>query len=159
MRILQSPRIVAGVAILLAVLAFAKQREHERKIQRSDLPPAVEKAVVAQSKGAIIKGFSEEKENGQTFYEAELAVNGHSKDVLIDADGGVVETEEWMATESLPPAVMHSLKVKAGGGKIAKVETITKKGQLVAYEAKVTTNGKMSEIQVSPDGTPLDHEE
>jgi hypothetical protein len=39
------------------------------------------------------------------------------------------------------------------------VESITIHGKLVAYEAKVDTNGKRSEIQVSPDGKPLDHEE
>ena len=31
--------------------------------------------------------------------------------------------------------------------------------KLVAYEAQVTTNGKRSEVQVGPDGKPLDHEE
>jgi hypothetical protein len=29
----------------------------------------------------------------------------------------------------------------------------------VAYEAKVSTNGKKSEVQVGPDGKPLEHEE
>jgi hypothetical protein len=29
----------------------------------------------------------------------------------------------------------------------------------VAYEAKIMTDGKKSEIQVGPDGKPLDHEE
>jgi len=46
-----------------------------------------------------------------------------------------------------------------GGGKIGKVESITKQGKVVAYEAHVTTNGKRSEIQVGPDGRPLAHEE
>jgi hypothetical protein len=41
------------------------------------------------SQGATIRGFSEEKESGQTLYEAELMVNGHSKDVLMDANGAI----------------------------------------------------------------------
>jgi hypothetical protein len=53
----------------------------------------------------------------------------------------------------------NGLQAKAGGGKILKVETLTKRGELVAYEAKVMNNGKKSEIQVGPDGKPLDHEE
>ena len=61
--------------------------------------------------------------------------------------------------ESLPPAVRTGLQAKAVDGKIVKVETLTKKGQLVAYEAKVMSNGKKSEIQVGPDGKPLEHEE
>ena len=131
----------------------------EKKITRAELPPAVEKTVTAESAGATIKGFSQEKEKGETFYEAELVVNGHSKDVLIDASGSVVEVEEEVAPGSLPAEVKAGLQAKAGKGKILKVESLTKKGKLVAYEAKVESNGKKSEIQVGPDGKPLDHEE
>ena len=159
MSITRRTKMVATVSILLPAFAVAQEQEHEKKIQRSDLPPAVEKTVVEQSKGATIKGFSKEEENGQTFYEAELKVNGHSKDVLMDANGSVVEVEEWISIESLPPAVRTGLQAKAGDGKIVGVETLTKKGQLVAYEAKVMSKGKKSEIQVGPDGRPLDHEE
>jgi uncharacterized membrane protein YkoI len=143
------------IALSLSTLLFAQ----EKKIQRADLPPAVEKTVAAQSQGATIKGFSQEKENGQTYYEAEMAVSGHSKDVLIDPAGAVVEVEEQVALDSLPAAVKDGLQAKAGKGKILKVESLTKHDKLVAYEAKVQTDGKKSEIQVGADGKPLDHEE
>ena len=86
-------------------------------------------------------------------------VNGHSKDVLMDEGGAVVEVEEQIPTESLSPAVRDGLQAKAGNSKLVKVETLTKKGKLVAYEARVLTNGKKSEVQVGPDGKALDHEE
>ena len=86
-------------------------------------------------------------------------VNGHSKDVLIAADGTVVEVEEQVAPDSLSAEVKAGLQAKAGKGKIVKVESLTKKGKLVAYEAQVETNGKKSEVQVGPDGKPLAHEE
>jgi uncharacterized membrane protein YkoI len=146
-----------AVALALTTIAFAQ--EQEKKIQRADLPPAVEKTVAAQSQGATIKEFSEENENGQTFYEAEMIVNGHSKDVLMDTNGAIVEVEEQVALDSLPQAVKDGLQAKAGKGKIRKVEALTKHDKLVAYEAQVTTDGKKSEIQVGPDGRPLDHEE
>ena len=148
--------------VLLSVGALAWTgigSAQEKKITRAELPPAVEKTVAAESAGATIKGFSQEKEKGETFYEAELVVNGHSKDVLIDASGSVVEVEEEVAPGSLPAEVKAGLQAKAGKGKILKVESLTKKGKLVAYEAKVESNGKKSEIQVGPDGKPLDHEE
>ena len=115
--------------------------------------------VVGQSKGATIKGFSQEKENGQIYYEAEMMVGSHSKDVLIDKDGRIVEVEEQVAFDSLPAGVKDGLQSRAGQGKIVKVESLTKHDKLVAYEAKVQSNGKKSEIQVGPDGKPLDHEE
>jgi hypothetical protein len=148
------------VALAASALLFAgASSAQEKKIKRSDLPPAVEKTVAAESTGATIKGFSTEKENGQTLYEAEMTVNGHSKDISMTADGSIVEIEEQVAFDSLPADVKAGLQTKAGKGKILKVESLTKKGKLVAYEAKVDTNGKKSEVQVGPDGKPLDHEE
>ncbi len=146
---------LAASGLLLAGTASAQ----EKKIKRSDLPPAVEKTVAAQSTGATIRGFSTEKEKGQTLYEAEMTVNGHSKDILMAADGSIVEVEEQVALDSLSPEVKAGLQAKAGKGKILKVESLTKKDKLVAYEAVVETNGKKSEVQVGPDGKPLAHEE
>src|SRR5262245_8528973 len=88
---------IAASGLLFAGAASAQ----EKKIKRSQLPPAVEKTVAAQAAGATIRGFSMEKENGQTFYEAEMTVNGHSKDVLIAADGTIAEVEEEVALDSL----------------------------------------------------------
>lgn len=147
--------VISFVGVLLATTAVAQ----EKKINRSDLPPAVEKTVTAQSAGATVKGFSKETEKGQTYYEAEMVVNGRSKDVLIDANGAIVEVEEEVAMNALPGDVKAGLQAKAAEGKLVKVESITKKGKLVAYEAQVTKAGKKSEVQVGPDGKPLDHEE
>lgn len=143
----------------LSLEALLAGQEQEKKIQRTALPPAVEKTVAAQSQGATIKGFSQERENGQTYYEAEMMLNGHSKDVLIDKEGNIVEVEEQVAFDTLPASVKEGLQNKSGQGKIVKVESITKHEKLVAYEAKVQADGKTKEIQVGPDGKPLDHEE
>ncbi len=146
--------LAVGGLMLIGVVSA-----QEKKIKRSDLPPAVEKTVAAQSAGATIRGFSTEKEKGQTLYEVEMTVNGHSKDISIAPDGAIVEIEEQVALDSVSPAVKAGLQAKAGKGKILKVESLTKKDKLVAYEAQVETNGKKSEVQVGPDGKPLDHEE
>jgi hypothetical protein len=152
---MRTSHFVIVAALSLATIAAAQ----EKKIRRADLPPAVEKTVAAQSAGATIKGFSTEKEKGQTYYEAEMTVSGHSKDILIDANGGIAEIEEQVAVDSLPAAVKDGLQAKAGSGKILKVESLTKHDKLVAYEAVVQTAGKKKEIQVGPDGKSLAHEE
>ncbi len=143
------------VSLLLAGSAFAQ----EKHIKRAELPAAVEKTVVEQSQGATIRGFNEEKENGQTTYEVEMLINGHTKDVQMDASGAVLEVEEQVDLDALAPAIKAGLQARAGEGKITKVESISKKGHLVAYEAQVVTGGKKSEVQTGPDGQPLDHEE
>lgn len=149
-----------SIAILAGLFLGLVCSAQEKKIKRSDLPPAVEKAAAEVSKGATVKGYSEETENGKTTYEVAMVVNGHTKDVELDTTGAIVEIEEEAAMDSLPANVKAGLGAKAAGGKIVKVETLTKGGKLVAYEAKVqSAAGKKSEIQVGPDGKPLDHEE
>lgn len=132
--------------------ATANAQDSEKKVKMKDLPEAVRKTVQEQSKGATLRGLAKEVEDGKTFYEAELKVNGHNKDVLIDAMGAVVEIEEQVTLASLPPAVKATIEKNAGKGKITSVESITKNNKLEAYEAHVTKAGKRSEIKVDPDG-------
>lgn len=155
---------VRRILTVSAGLAFAAFRavaaqEQERSIRRSQLPAAVEQTVIQVSQGATIRGFAEEKENGQTFYEVELVVNGATRDVLIDPAGTVVEVEQQVAFDSLPEAVRTGLTAGAGPRRITQVESLTKRGVLVAYEAHLILNGRRSELQVGPEGKPLDHEE
>jgi hypothetical protein len=152
------PVVYSSAALILLVISAASQ-EKEKKIKRSDLPAAVQATVTAQSRGATVRGFAEEKENGQTFYEAQLKVSGHSKDVLMDPLGNIVEVEEEVALGALPAAVKEGLLAQTASSKLVKVESLTKQGKLVAYEGQLITKGKKSDIQVGPDGKLLDHQE
>lgn len=147
---------LSGVVTVAALVALAASGGgEERRIARADLPPAVEKALVEQSKGATIRGLSKELSGAKTVYEAELTVNGHARDIVIDESGRVVEVEEELALESLPPAVKAGLRKAAGAGDIVKVESLMKLGKLVAYEASVKTGSKHTEVKVGPDGKDL----
>ena len=150
---------VSVSGLVVAVVAVGVAQSQEKKITREQLPPAVEKTVAEQSKGATIKGFSTELEKGKRLYEVELTVNGHGKDISMDKDGNIVEVEEEVPMDSLSPAVQAALKKAAGVGKIAKVESLTKQGRLVAYEAQVKTGTRHSEVQVGPNGEKLTHPE
>jgi hypothetical protein len=61
-----------------------------------------------------------------------MTVSGHSKDVSIAPDGRVLEVEEEVALNTLSPQVRKGLEAKAAGGKIKKVESLTKNGKIVA---------------------------
>jgi uncharacterized membrane protein YkoI len=143
--------------LLIALATFSTGLAQEKKIKAEDRPPAVQKTVAAQSKGATIRGFSTEIDNGKKVYEVELTVDGHGRDISMDKEGNILEMEEEVSMDSLPAAVREGLKKAAGTGTIGKVESITKKGKLVAYEAAVKIGRKRSEIQVGPDGKKLAH--
>jgi hypothetical protein len=137
----------------------AQAAPQERQLKKSDLPPAVQRTADAQSQGATVRSYSSEMERGKLEYEVALTVNGRSRDVSIAPDGSLLEIEDEVALAELPAAVRAGLEAKAAAGTITKVESITKHGTLVAYEAQVRTGGKRSEIQVGPDGQPLAHEQ
>jgi hypothetical protein len=140
----------------LLVISTAAQ---ERSIKKSELPAAVQKAAEEQSKEATVRGYSTEVENGKREYEMEMMANGRRQDVTIAPDGTVLEIEQQVEMSKLPAAVRDSLRAKAGSGQITKIESLTKHGKLVAYEAQVRRGGEHSEIQVGPDGKLLSHPE
>jgi hypothetical protein len=155
MRIAYTLGLASAATVLLTTAASAQ----ESKVVRSQLPAAVRDTVAARSKGAVVKGFAREVEHGQTFYEAEMTVQGRSKDMLMDSTGVVVEVEEQVTLASLPAAGRSALEDRAGKGRITMIESLVKQGGLVAYEARVRSGTKRSEIQVGPSGEELKREE
>lgn len=149
-------KVLLGVCcIAFCTMGYAA----EKPISRAQLPAAVQKTADLQSKGATVKRFVTDNEDGHLEYEMQMVVSGHSKDVSIAPDGRLLEVEEQVDVNRLTPGVQAGLKNKAGQGTITKVESITKNGKLVAYEAQVRTNGRHSEVQVGPNGESLSHEE
>ena len=148
-------KITVGAIVLTIV--FANVFASDRPVKLKDLPPAVQRTVQDQSKGATIRGLSKEAEHGRTIYEVEMTVNGHGKDVSMDASGTVIEVEEEVALGSIPAAARAAIEKAAAGGKIAKVEKVTR-GERIAYEAALRKDGKRSEVRVGAEGQTLPEE-
>jgi hypothetical protein len=146
---------------LLIVFAFVTTSlfAQERKIDRKNLPAAVEKTLQANLGGATIKGFATEMEGGKRVYEAETILNGHIRDLQFGLDGSLNEIEEEVAVEALPASVKKALTAKAGSAKITRVESLIKKGKLVAYEASTLKGTRKGEVQSGPNGETLKHGE
>jgi hypothetical protein len=152
-------RMLVYSVVALALLFAGNTLAREKRLKKSDLPAAVQKTADEQSEGATVRGYSSEVDGGRLQYEVEIVVKGHSRDVIIAPDGSILTVEEQVDLDALPAAVREGLHKKAGTGTITKVESITKLGKLVAYEAQVRTGSKRSEIQIGPDGKPLVHKE
>lgn len=124
----------------------------EVRVQMKDLPAPVRQTVQEQTRNATLRGLAREVEHGNTYYEAEMFVNGKNRDVLIDPSGKIVEVEEEITLSSVPDQARAGLEKLAGGGKIVRVESVTR-GSVVSYEAVVQKNGKKSEVAVNSDGS------
>ena len=141
------------IAIAALVVCLGTISAAEKKIGPQDLPPAVQKAVSGETKGAEIKGYNRETEKGKIFYEVETVLNGKGRDLLFDASGALVEVEEEIAFDNIPSAAKAAIEKRAANGKVNKVESVTK-GQSVSYEAEITSKaGKRSEVAVKADGS------
>jgi hypothetical protein len=123
----------------------------DTKIQAKDLPAAVRKAIPDATRGATITGYAREVEGGKTTFEVETTVNGHSRDLVFDATGTVIEIEEATKLDAVPAAVKTALEAQ---GKVLSVEQVTK-GKSITYEAVVEKNGKKSAVTANGDGKPV----
>jgi uncharacterized membrane protein YkoI len=150
-----------AIVAVVSLLAIGSEigLAQEKKLTKEHLPAAVAATIERETQGSTVKGYSTEKDHGRTVYEAEAVVSGHTRDIQVAADGKLNEIEEEVAMTSLPQEVQSSLTAKAKGAEITKVESLTKKGLLVAYEASTLKSGKKGEIQVGPKGEKLSHEE
>jgi len=139
------------LASTVAVLASASlAAASDTPIAFKQLPASVQAAAMAHLEGGTIKGASKEVEKWQTFYEVETLRNGHTRDLLFDAAGQLVEVEEAVTLEAVPPAVWKALEAQ---GAVLSVESVTR-GATVSYEGVVRKNGKRTEVAVAADGTP-----
>jgi uncharacterized membrane protein YkoI len=145
-------KVFSSLAALLAWSVAASAAE--QKIQMKDLPAPVQKAAQEQAKGATIRGFTKEVENGKTEYEAQLTVNGHAKDISFDSTGKVLAVEEEVTIDSLPTAARAAIQKAAEGGTVKRVESVTEGGKSF-FEASISKNGKSSEVQVDANGSKI----
>jgi len=146
MRILAVCIVIFGFFTVTAVA--------EKKTDFKDLPPAVQKTVQDNLKGAEIKGIGKEKEDGVEQYEVETLLNGKSRDFEVDTKGNLLVVEEATTIDAIPAAAKAGILKKVAGGKLNTVETFTKTGQPMMYEAGYSDkNGKKHEVLVKSDGT------
>jgi len=149
-------RKVAVVAALVLGVALGLSTEaREKSVKLDKLPAAVKATVVEASRGLKLKGLTQEEKNGEILYEAELEVDGHIRDVIIDAHGVIVLVEEEVPWESLPEAVKAAIEKGAEGGKIIHVESLMRNNVIESYEGHVRKGWRKLEIKVDPDGNPI----
>lgn len=139
-------KALIAAALLLPTFVLAQ----EKKIQRADLPAPVEKALAAQTQGATIKGFSREKENGQTYYEAEMTVGRPPQRRFLRCHWRGGRSGRAGRIRCAPGCGETGTPVQSGQGKLVKVESITKHDKLVAYKHRCKQREKSQRFRSAP---------
>jgi hypothetical protein len=140
-----------ALVVLLTSMLAACDSEDEQVVERSALPPEVQSTLAREGASATIRQVTMETDDGVTYYEAETVANGHTRDVLIDSGGVVVEIEEEVSLESLPTVIRTKITDAAGNRRINRAESMTKDGRIVGYEIDVGRGLRRDEIEITVD--------
>jgi hypothetical protein len=147
--------LAMGSVVIVGLGGSARAEEKkEKSLQLKDLPAAVQKTVQDNLKGGEIKKIGKEKEDGVEQYEVESVRNGKSRDYNVDVKGNLLSVEEATTIDAIPVPARASILKKVADGKLTVIETFTKTGQQMMYEASYTDKkGKKHEVLVMVDGT------
>jgi uncharacterized membrane protein YkoI len=124
-----------------------------RKLELKDLPPAVQKTIRDELKGAEIRAIGKETEHGVAQYEVETMLNGKHRDFDVDTKGMLLVVEEETTIDSIPAAARAAILKKAAGGKLGMVELFQRGGGTMYEAGYIDKNGKRHEVLVKADGT------
>ena len=145
---------IGAFATVMVVGSAVAQESKGKGLQLKDLPAAVQRTVQDNLKGGTVKNIGKEAEDGVVQFEIETVLNGKSRDFNVDTKGNLLVMEEATTLDAIPAAAKASILKKVGDGTLGAVETLSKPGQPLLYEAVYKDKaGKNHEILVRADGT------
>jgi len=147
--------VQAVLLVLLMTLNGCALLSKEVKLE--DVPSASQAVIQSHTSGGTIEKITCEKEEGKHFYKVEYKKDGREFELQVDDDGKVLETEEILAMEKLPPAVLETVKAESAGGEIKELALETEDGKTF-YEVEFEKDGKEHEVKIAEDGTVMERE-
>lgn len=153
-------KIFGFMFLLVLLLSFAScTKEHEKEVTEKEVPQVILKAFTTSYPDATIREYSEEVEDGKTYYEISFEFQGAEIDILYNIEGEVVELEETITAEEMPDQIQEAIADEIPQFSLIRIERVEKEGKLF-YEAKVlnTQNNKKYELFFSESGKLMEKE-
>ncbi len=133
--------------VVLLVACGTATTTTTRRDTLDSIPNAAAAALRAKAQGAAIEHVSHESEHGVDVYEASWHVGGLEREASVTAAGELVEYEEQLASEQVPPAVRAAAEQQLGATTIKFVKLLSGN-----YEAEAVVDGREREITLGADG-------
>ena len=147
-----APRLRILVATLGAVLALPALA--------GDCPQGVKDAAMKAHPAAQIVACKQEQEDGSVQYSVKLVGKGGEKlELDVSSDGQVLLTEEYVALDAVPPAILKSLKTKHPNAKLQKAEKLTDADGEVTYEIVFGSGDERESATFDMNGNLVEEEE
>ena len=146
--------------VALLFLAPTLIGAQEVSIKVAQLPPEVRAAVTKRFPNAPMTGASRETEDGKTFYEVSIKLNGKNVDITATPGAELTLIEREMAKKELPAAVLQLIDAKYPKAKYNMVEdvsTVSATGETLSYYEVLITDSKKEkwELQIALDGSRI----
>ena len=141
---MQGLKLFAALFLTAAMGAVAQQ-----PIDRSALPPAVQKAVEANSQGATITAITTGTSYGKQVYEVQMTANGQPKNIEIASDGTLNGVMKDVAQKSLGSNIENAVISRVAGASITRVQSITRNSRVTGYKISTTKDGKPGEVHLT----------
>jgi len=151
------PNLIVRAALLGSFLMTAPSTD-EQEIKFADCPPAVRKALEAESKGAKIETVTKETgDDEQTVYWAEAMLDGRLYAIGVLEDGSLSEMnlavdDAELALDDCPAAVRATIRAESFDEKVPAVGKDIKYGVMI-FETLIEHKGRSYQLVVSEDGT------
>ena len=147
--------ITIAVALTLYGQAPPQKKPGKEATERADKKDKAPQAVLDNFKkqypNASIRNISSEKQAGRTVYEIESMDGTQRRDLIYEADGKVISTEELIPNAQIPKTVVEALAAKYPKSAIVSAERLTDKDGM-RYEVILKINGKNTSVEVDPSG-------
>ncbi len=144
------PTVVLVFAVMLnGCTLFSKE------VKLEDVPPAAQAVIESYTTGEGIEKITHEKEEGKHFYKVEYKNHGRKFELEVDKDGEVLEAEEIVTIEDLPPAVQETVKTESAGAEIKELALLETEEGKTFYEVEFEKDGKEHKVKIAEDGTVL----
>jgi hypothetical protein len=148
------PQTPSAPANLNAAAPDEDDDEETQEITMDKVPEAARAAILAAAGNNAIDSVYAEQEMGATLYEAAWQSAGHLHEVVVMADGSVVEHEAEMALVDSPAAIQATVAATMANATQIKVT----RREVVVYEVEATVNGEGVEALLGATGLPVEIE-
>jgi uncharacterized membrane protein YkoI len=145
---------IVGFALVAAAAAPALAQE-----KGAECPAAVRAGVEKEVPGATIRSCKAETEGGKTIYEVVAATgDGRKLELDVTPEGRVIQVEEKIALNALPPDVLKAMAARYPNAKITGAEKQTRidekdaKARKTLYEVAFDDGKGKKEATFAEDG-------
>ncbi len=121
-------------------------------------PPAVRGAVSKLHPGARVGSCKPERDNGKLQYEVRISEAGRKLELDLTPEGGLLQTEERVPLNGVPPEVRSGFASKYPGVTAVAAEKQTKAGGATSFELAFDRAGKRHEATFTDQGAFVEEE-